>query len=354
MPTLSIDTFFACSLMVLIVVSAMAGVSKLLYPHLNNVVNTNLQERYESLSKYLLLNEGRPGSWGSTSETPVALGFAKAESDAPYDLDIDKVSRLNSEHLDAISYDQMFTMLGIPEASFRIEVEPVFQVAVNLASISEASNETVYEFEALTEKDGAPVQAELKSFVIAEEYLESNNAQLSNGKTSLNITVPNNVSGPALMLVSARSLSDSRANSFTGYAFEHNSTAPLLEGSFLRLSVLNYRLNASLTYAETNLSTVYALSFNYSATLTQVSRNNQSALYDIPHFQDPGPTLIVVTGWNSTNFFTEWTVYPQVPAKNGANFESSLTLTDVFTYRYLVTIDSALYKCEIWFGGPRD
>jgi len=354
MPTLSIDTFFACSLMVLIVVSAMAGVSKLLYPHLNNAMNTNLQERYESLSKYLLLNEGRPSSWGSTSETPTALGFAKAESDTPYDLDIDKVSRLNSKNLDIISYEQMFTILGIPEVSFRIEVEPVFQVAVNLTSMSQASNETLYKFEALTKKDGAPVQAELRSYVVAEEYLESNNTQLSNGRTLLNITIPNNVSGPALLLVSARSLSNPKANSFTGYTFEHNSTAPLPEGSFLGLSALNYRLNASLTDAGIDLSTAYALSFNYSATLNQISKSNQSALYDIPHFLDPGPTLIVVTGWNFTNFFTEWTVYPQIPARNGADFQSSTTLSDVFAYRYLVTVDSALYKCEIWFGGPRD
>jgi len=38
MPAISVDTFFACSLMVLLVLSAMASTSKLLYPHINNTV----------------------------------------------------------------------------------------------------------------------------------------------------------------------------------------------------------------------------------------------------------------------------------------------------------------------------
>jgi hypothetical protein len=340
--------------MVILVVSTMAGVSKLLYPHLNSSVNAYLPERYESLSKYILLNEGRPQDWGKTSEIPVALGFAEITSDVPYELGIDKVSRLNSENLYTLSYDQLFTILGLPEASFRIEVEPLFQVVVNLTLTVEASNETLYEFEVLTDKDGAPLQTDLKAFVVAEDYLEPNDVQLSDGRTFLDVTVPNNVSGPAMMLVLAKSSSNSKVASFAVYPFEHNSPTPHPRGTFLRLDVLNYELNVSSFFTETNLSDVYALSFNYSDTLNQISKDNQSALYDVPDFLDPSPTLIVVTGWNSTDFFAEWTIYPQIPVRNGADFEDAATLTDVFTYRYLVTIDSGLYVCKMWFGGPRE
>lgn len=355
MPTISIDTFFACSLMVLLVLSAMAATSKLLYPHINNTVDANIAERYESISKYLLLSEGTPSNWGQNYQIALeTFGLANSGSNGPYELDIDKVSRLNSESVYAVSYAQIFTTLEMPDVSFRIEIEPVFEVAINLTSTFEETNETTYEFEILTEKHGVPVQAELESYVITENHLESKHAYTLNGRTHLNTTLPNNANGPGLLIVFAKSVSNTRIVSFSAYPFAHNSTEPEPRGTFLRLSPLNYVLNASLIYPETNMSDAYALSFNYSSTLTQNANNSQSATYSIPHFLDPSPTLIVVTGWNSTYFFTEWTAYPQIPLQIGANFASSTALSDVFAYTYLVTIDSALYKCTVWLGGPKE
>jgi hypothetical protein len=354
MPTISVDTFFACSLMVLLVLSAMACASRLLYPHINNAVDTNIAERYESVSKYLLLNDGTPSNWGQNYLVPENFGLAKADSDDPYELDIDKVSRLNSENFYAVSYPQIFTAFGMSDVSFRIEVEPIFEVALNLTAVSEGTNETSYKFDILTEKQGVPVQAELKFYVVAENYLETSPACISSGRTYVNATISSDVNGPALLVVFARSISNAKIVSFSVYSFAHNSTEPKPEGTFLKLSPLNYKLNVSLIYPETNLSDAYALSFNYSSILTQTENNSQSAAYNIPHFLDPSPTLIVVTGWNSTSFFTEWTAYPQTPLQTGTNFASSATLSSVFAYTYLVEIDSALYKCTIWLGGPRE
>lgn len=354
MPAISIDTFFACSLMVLLVLSAMASASKLLYPHIN-AMDTNTAERYESVSKYLLLNDGTPSNWGQNYQViPENFGLAKTGSDNPYELDIDKVSRLNNENLYAVSHPQIFTALGMSDVSFRIEVEPIFEAALNLTATFEGANETSYTFEILTEKQGVPVQAELKFYVVAENYLETSPTCISSGRTHVNTTISNDVNGPALLVVFATSVSNAKVVSFSAYPFAHNSTEPKPEDRFLKLSPLNYKLNVSLIYPETNLSDAYALSFNYSSTLTQTANNSQSATYNIPHFLDPSPTLIVVTGWNSTSFFTEWTAYPQIPLQTGMDFASSATLSNVFAYTYLVTIDSTLYKCTIWLGGPRE
>jgi hypothetical protein len=353
-PTISVDTFFACSLMVLLVLSAMASASKLLYPHINNAVDANIADRYESVSQYLLLNDGAPQNWGQNCLVPETFGLAKAGSDNPYELDIDKVSRLNSENLYTISYAQIFTALEMSDVSSRIEIEPVFKVNVNLTATFEELNETSYEFEILTEKHGVPVQAELKHYVVAENHLEVNHDYALNGITHVNITLSNDVNGPALLVALARSISNVKIVSFSAYAFAHNSAEPMPKGTFLRLSPLNYNLNASWIYSEMNLSDAYTLSFNYSSTLTQYANSSQSATYNIPHFLDSSPTLIVVTGWNSTSFFTEWTAYPQIPLQTGANFSSSTTLSNVFAYTYLITIDSALYECTIWLGGPRE
>lgn len=355
MPTISIDTFFACSLMVLLVLSAMAATSKLLYPHINNDVDANIAERYESVSKYLLLNEGTPLNWGEDGQIiPETFGLAKASSNIPYELDIDKVSRLNNENSHVLNYAQTFDALDIPDVSFRIEIEPIFQVHVNLTSTFKESNRTTYEFEILTEKHGIAVSAKLKSYVVAENHLKSNPNSLSNGRTYLNMTLPNDVNGPALLVVFARCISNHKIVSFSAYPFAHNSTEPNPEGTFLRLSPLNYSLNASFIYPEIHLSDAYAMSFNYSSTSTQTANDNQSATYKIPQFLEPSPTLIVVTGWNSTLFFTEWTAYPQIPLQTGANFTSSRSLSNVYSYTNLVTIDCTLYKCKVWLGGPKD
>jgi hypothetical protein len=60
---------------------------------------------------------------------------------------------------------------------------------------------------------------------------------------------------------------------------------------------------------------------------------------------------MVITGLNSTNFFTEWVAYPQIPLEIGADFTESMSLSNVFAYRYIVTVNSALYECMIWLGG---
>ncbi len=120
MPAISIDTFFACSLMVLLTLSAMVASSKLLYPYINNAVDVNLVERFREASKYMLLSEGSPADWGQHDSTILKqFGLARAGSDAAYELDIDKVSRLNGENLYAMSYDQIFAALKMSDVSFR-------------------------------------------------------------------------------------------------------------------------------------------------------------------------------------------------------------------------------------------
>ncbi|MGB9778146.1 MAG: hypothetical protein ACPLW8_01970 [Candidatus Bathyarchaeales archaeon] len=352
MPTISVDTFFACSLMVLLVLSAMAASSLILSPHINSVSNENISERYAEISKYLLLNIGEPEDWGQNSQTiPETFGLAKAGSDTPYELDIDKMSRLNSENCYALSYATIFSALKMPDVSFRIELKPIFEVAINLSATYPSANETTYQFEVSTIKQGIPVQAELKSYVVARSYFEAKNAFVSSGDTYVNVTLSNAVEGHALLIVIARSVSNIKIVSFGTYVFAHNSGELNPNATFLRLSPLNYTLNASYLCPEITLLDAYALAFNYYSTLTQTANSSQSVEYGIPNFVDSSPTLMVITGLNSTSFFAEWVAYPQMPLEIGADFANSNSLSNVFAYRYVVTVNSALYECRVWLGG---
>lgn len=353
MPAISVDTFLACSLMVMLVLSAMAATSKVLYPYIHSADDENLAERYMELSKYLLLNCGSPSDWGQNGNvTPDTFGLAKASSDNPFELDIDKVSRLNSENLQSLTYAQIFTMSKIPDISFKMQIKPIFEIYIDLISTFALANQTVYQFEVLTEKSGFPVTADLTEYVIAEHYIESNSSYALKGRAYINLSLPNSINGPALLVVIARSTYDARIESFNAYAFAPNSAEPKPRGAFLRQSPLNYTLNISALYSDTVLSEVYALSFHYNSTLTQVSVNGQNATYYVPHFLDPSPTLIIATGRNATSFFTEWTAYPQIPLEVGANFAAT-SLSNVFTHVYTVTINLVNYECTTWIGGPR-
>jgi hypothetical protein len=355
MPAVSIDTFFACALMVIAVLSAMAGTSTLLHPYINSAVDKNTAERYEEISKYLLLNSGTPLNWGQNgSIKPETFGLAKMGTENPYELDIDKVSRLNSESMQAMSYAELFTSIGLPDVAFRLEIKPVFEVFINLTATFPSTDNTEYQFEILTEKNGAPVPAYLKCYVIAENYLSTTEVYVSGGKTRQNVTISNNVHGPSLLAVLARSAYDARIASSKVYAFAHKTAEPKPRGTFLRLSPLSYVLNASFAYPAVNLSSAYALTFEYNSTLTQKASDNGSATYEIPHFLDPSLMIIALTGWNSTAFFIEWVAYPQVPVQVGADFAGFTSLSNVFAYMYVVTINSAIFECTVWVGGPRD
>jgi len=355
MPAVSVDTFFACSLMVMLVLSAMAITTKLVFPSMNATSNRNLAERYKETSKYLLLNTGKPSNWGQNSQTALeTFGLAKPNTDSEYDLDRDKVSRLNTENAYGLSYPDMFTSLEIPDLSFRIKIEPLFEVSTKLAGAFLSGDDTVYEFEISTDKQGAPVSAQLKIYVVAGEYLNSMSVLVTNGRISQNITLSNSVGGPALLIVLARSLYNDKIVSFDALAFAHNSSQPISRRTLLKLSPLDYSLNVSLLDSTIVLTDAHALTFSYNSTLLLTSNTTMSTTYAIPRFLDDSMTVLVVTGWNSTTFFAEWTIYPQVPVENGADLANSSTLSSIFSFTYLVTIDSSIYECTIWVGGPKE
>jgi len=355
MPATSVDTFFACFLMVLLVLSAMAATSKILQPFVFNGRSENTSERWNALSKYILQNIGTPEDWGeSRAVPPSTFGLARADGSMPYEVDIDKVCRLNSENAYAVTYGQAFMALGVADASFRIEVKPVFEVNVSLEATFPSYNDTVYNFEVLTTRHGVTVETELACYTVAQSYLELHYVDTSDGRGYVNITLSNTVTGSALLVVIAKSLSDSRMATFYVCAFAHNSLAPNPKGTFLRLSPLNYSLDASFIQRDINLSEAYALTFDYRSTLVQATSNNESATYGLPFFLDSCPTVIVVTGHNSTVFFAEWTTYPQIPLRAGADFSNATSLSNVFSYTYIVSINSAAYECTVWLGDLRE
>jgi hypothetical protein len=349
-PTTTIDTFFACSLLVILVVAVMAGMPKILYPFLDGLAHKNDVERFQQLAQYVLLNPGVPSDWGSNKSVSLTdFGLASISVLQPYGLDVDKVTRLNSQNIYAINYAQLLDALRISNIALRIQVDPIFNTSITLAASINNGNSTSYFFEIITQNSGLRVVSNLTCYVVVENYVDGlSSFTNSNGEANVTFTLPNTLNGNALLIVLAKAQVNPSMVSFGTYSFSHNSSSPKPNSTFIKLSPLGYRLNATFNYPNLQILGKYAFSYGYWSNLTQLTNTTQSAQYTVPRFLDKSPTILVLTGLNGTEPFAEWVVYPQIPLRIGVNFDASnFAGSNVASFTYLVAIGEALYKLQI-------
>ena len=353
MPSSTIDTFLASSILIILTLSAMIGTSKMMAPYLNDLAHRDDAERFQQLALSLLLSTGTPTDWGQLGDTkPSSLGFARSDSTEPYELDIDKVSRLNSENINSLSYADLWEALGVKDVSFQIEIKPLFEVSINLISSSTAGNQTVYEFEVITHKSGMPLQTYLSGYAIIEDFVDRQTTSTpSNGTGTITFSIPNSISGAALLLVFAYAQANPQIASYGTFAFGHNSSSPSPNGTFTRTSPLNYILNTSLSSPTAEILKAQAFTPCYNFSLAKKTQASQSAEYYIPRLLDSSPIILVLTGSNGSTSFTEWSSYPQLPLKIGADFAESTAGSKIVSMSHIVSIDSVLYEIVTRWGG---
>jgi len=331
----------------------MAVTSMTLHPSLNELSHRDDIGRYQQLARYILLNPGTPPNWGGMPEViPSSFGLASVNSLHPYQLDIDKVSRLNGKNAYSITYLQLLEAFGVRDIALRIEVETLFHVYASLVSTSIVENERTYNFEILTRKLGLPVSAELSCYIISKDYVDSLvSSTSSSGNGSVSFTIPNSANGTALLVSFAKI--ETQIVAFNVYSFSHNASTPEPNGTFMRLSPLNYTLNVSFSHPNEEVLRAQTFSYDYASELTQISRDNQTAEYSLPNLLDSSPMIIVITGSNGSSSFAEWVSYPQFPIEMGADLSGLDAASKIVSLTYIVIINFALYEFNIKFVGPR-
>jgi hypothetical protein len=338
--------------MILLASSAIAITSTTLNPYLNELSHKNDIERYQQLARYILLNPGTPQNWGSTPEVvPSSFGLALADS-YPYELDVDKVSRLNRENAYSLTYLQILEAFGVRDVALRIEIKALLDLSVDLVSNSTDGNETTYTFEIITKKSELPISAQLSCYVISKDYVNYVVSSTSpSGNGSVSVTIPNSANGTALLVSFAKI--GTQIVAFNVYPFSHYSSPPEPHGTFMRLSPLDYTLNTSFSYPNEEILRTQAFTYNYTFEMTQIAGDNQTAEYRFPHLLDTGPMILVITGVNGSSTFAEWVSYPQLPIEIGTNLSDLGTAAKIVSLTYIVTINSTLYEFTIKFVGPR-
>ena len=346
MPAISVDTFFACSLIIVVAVSSMAVAAKIVQPYLKGMDKLNQESYLRGIVENFLLNYGSPVNWGANKNlTPEVFGLAKSGSFVPYELDVDKVCRLNPQNAYAITYLTLLESLKVKDVALRISISQMMNIHVNLMSNTTDNGFTTYSFNVKVERDGLSVEAYLRCYLVAKNYLSGVSTDTSsNGEAAVNVEIPNSSNGTALFIVFARAKVDPKVTCYAVYSFGHLSQQPQPNGSFLKLSPLNYTLYVNKIFDNETLLNAYALTYNYNFSLTL----NSNTTYKIPKLLDSSPIVLVVTGTNSSEFFAEWTAYPQVPLEMGANFQHS----ENAAFTYIVRINNVLYRFEAKCGGP--
>lgn len=344
MPATSIDTFFACALVVSVVVASIAALSGILGAQINSVQDLNQDEYFRALSENMLWNPGTPTNWGMiSSAVPQTLGLAEQNSLLANELDADKICRLNDQNAFSLTYLDILGAARLKNVALGISVSQLLDISVSLFSNSTLGDVTAYTFSVFVGQDGIPVEASLHCYAIARNFeTDVYETTFSDGLGRVSLELPTASNGTALLVTFARASYDSRITAFETYPFEHLSSENQTDNTLLSLSPLDYTL-----YLNQNLSNIpgvngYAFSYGYETSLSATSNST----YAIPTLLEPSPIVLVICGSNNSTSFIESTSYPEVPFDVGANFQS----TECHEFSFLVIIRGALYRMTLGFG----
>jgi hypothetical protein len=343
MPANSIDTFFACTLVVSVALIATAFLAGTMHTQISSMQDLNKQDYLQTIADHIASGCGAPTDWGSSGSIPDSFGLSASNAAGLWILDTDKVTRLNSQNIYALAYPQVSQAAKLNNIAFGASIAQMLQIEITPLSNSTTGDVSSYTFQVAVSGDAGPVNANLHYYAVAHDFENmASNATSSQGIGEVTVELPSSARGPALLVVFARATFDDSLTVYAVYPFVHLSGDLEPNRTFLTLSPLNNTLTVNSTYPNTTVENAYAFSYSYQTNLTSASNSS----YTFPAFTDKSPTVLVTQGTNGTLQFNEWTAYPQIPVNFGADFSQSET--NVFTYP--VTINDVLYRLTLRFG----
>ncbi len=344
MPSISIDTFFACTLIIAVTLTCSAFLVNTLQTNIVSTQDLNKESYLKNIADTIVAGCGSPVDWGSSNTSPSSFGLASTSASYVYTLDVDKISRLDYQNIYSISYVDAFNAARLNNIALGISVAQMLLISISCSGNRTVGDQTTYDFDVSVSQNSAAVATNLHAYIVAHNFLSEGNGETSNsGIGNVSIQIPNSSNGTALLVVFARAKSDDRLTAYETFSFTHLIGESLPNRTFMGLSPINNTLTLTTTnYANITKSEFYAFSYTYQSNLTRTSEN----IYQIPNFLDNSPIVLVVSGLNGTSYFAEWTAYPCVPLNFGANFSNS----EENAFVYIVAIKGAFYKLTIGFG----
>ena len=220
MPSTSFDTFFACTIIVAVALIATAFLCSTMQVSINSTQDINKESYLKAIADRIITNPGTPLNWGSSSGVPADFGLAASPSTIPYELDIDKISRLNDLNNYSLSYFAMANAAKLNNIALGITVSQVMSINIEQSSNSTIGSEESFTFAISTSIDSEPTSASLHCYVVANNYLSDITNSTSNiGVGYVTVEIPSAATDNAMLIVFARASFDDRITSYAIYNF---------------------------------------------------------------------------------------------------------------------------------------
>ncbi|HTY74957.1 MAG TPA: hypothetical protein VMD05_05250 [Candidatus Nanoarchaeia archaeon] len=345
MPATSIDTFLACTVIITATLIATGFLFSSMQTSINNTKDINKNSYLQSIAEQIITNPGSPTDWGASNLVPTDFGLARSTSNS-YELDIDKVSRLNSQNYFSLQYADMLKASKLNNVALGISASQVMSIIIQQTSDDNLKTTNSFNFTVSTNINSEPTNANLTAYVFANNVLENITADIQNTEVGVNnfaVQIPTNAEDNAMLVVFARASFDSRITSYGVYSFLSAAQEIAPSNDTLVLTPINYTLSIMTNLSDLTIQNGYILSFDHQQTLSLPENGSQCL---IPKLIDQSPYVIILNGVNNGTYVQTWTAYPQIPLNAGSSFSGS----EQNVFSYTVTINDVLYKVEISFG----
>jgi len=322
---------------------ATAFLTSTLQTNIDSTQVVNKGSYLRAIADYIVTNPGSPINWGSTSGVPVVFGLAANPSSIPYELDVDKVSRLNNQSNYSLAYPDIENAAKLSNIALGIKISQIMDINIEQSNNNTVDGNVSFTFTVLTNIESKPRSASLHCYVIAKNYqLDITNVTSDIGVGSLTFEMPSALTDNALLIVFARASYDYRITSYAICDLKNSAQESTPDESILSLSPINYTVNWATSSSGFTFQKGYVFSWAYKQDLASV----QNSVCSIPKIIDSSPFVVVICGLENGTYFQQWTVYPQIPLNAGSSFRDSAQ--NVFSY--LVTIKGTLCRLDISLG----
>jgi len=343
LPTSSFDTFFACTIIVTVALIGMAFLGSTMQTRIASTQDINKDSYLKAIADRIVTNPGSPTDWGTKTALPVDFGLASNFSCNPFELDMDKICRLNKLNKYSLSYPELLIASKLNNLALGIRVSQLITVNIQQSNNFTEGNVTSFSFTISTSIDSKPTSTDLRSYVAADTYLTEINSTIPDtGVGNITIQVPTARIYNALLIVFARSSLDDRLTSYAIYNFARSIQESTPSSTDLALSPLDYTLSLNDSSPGLKVQDKYVFSYSNQQTIS----SNMSSQAPFPKLIDTSPIILVVSFLNGTDQFQEWTAYPQVPLRIGANFEGS----EQNIFSYIVSVNDVLFRLDLSLG----
>jgi hypothetical protein len=343
LPTSSFDTFFACTILVAAALIGTAFLTSTLQTRITSTQDIDKNSYLKAVADRIITNPGTPTDWGKNGAKPTDFGLASSPSTSSYELDLDKVSMLNSVNSYSLSCADIEIASKLNNIALGLEISQIMTINILQQSNLTLGGSTLFTFTVSADIDSNPTSADLHCYVAADNYLNQTNHAIPNtGISQVTIQIPSSETNNALLIVFARASIDDRITSYAIYNFGTSKQELIPSNTNLALNALDYTLNLNNTSPGLTFQNSYVFSYSYHQPLPIL----EGSKTPIPKIIDQSPLVLVVFGLNGTVNFQDWTSYPQVPLTVGANFEDS----EKNVFSYMVTIGGVLYRLDLSFG----